>query len=187
MRFNEAIDQALAESIAVFSDQVDEARNLLLGMLGHDMRSPLQTIQMTARYLKGLNAGPEVAAAATRLTNGGARMKDLLDDLVDFNRTRLGLGIQVVPGPADLESLFTTELVQIRAAHPDQRVEMFATGNCQGSWDGGRLQQVLGNLVLNAIKYGAKGARSTCCRGRRSRRRIRSTKHGTGHRSLVDR
>lgn len=44
VRFNEAIDQAIAESISFFSAQVDQARNLLLGMLGHDMRSPLNTI-----------------------------------------------------------------------------------------------------------------------------------------------
>ncbi len=44
IRFNEAIDQALAESVSFFSAQVDQARNLLLGMLGHDMRSPLQAI-----------------------------------------------------------------------------------------------------------------------------------------------
>lgn len=48
IRFNEAIDQALAESVPFFNDQVEQARSLLLGMLGHDMRSPLQTIQMTA-------------------------------------------------------------------------------------------------------------------------------------------
>ena len=60
IRFNEAIDQALAESVEFFSTQVDQARNLLLGMLGHDMRSPLQTIQMTASYLAALNAGAKV-------------------------------------------------------------------------------------------------------------------------------
>jgi signal transduction histidine kinase len=57
IRFNEAIDQALAESIGFFSDKVDEARNLLLGTLGHDMRTPLQSILMTATYLGRLNAG----------------------------------------------------------------------------------------------------------------------------------
>ena len=66
VRFNEAIDQALAESMGFFSAQVDEARNLLLGMLGHDMRSPLQTIQVTATYLAALNAGEKVSEAASR-------------------------------------------------------------------------------------------------------------------------
>ena len=39
--FNEAIDQALCASIGHFSGEVDRARNLLLGVLGHDMRTLL--------------------------------------------------------------------------------------------------------------------------------------------------
>ena len=85
IRFNEAIDEALAESISYFHSQVEQARNLLLGMLGHDLRSPLQSIQMTATYLSALNAGTEVSSAAARLISSGSRMKALLDDLVDFN------------------------------------------------------------------------------------------------------
>jgi len=95
VRFNEAIDQGIAESISFFSVQVDQSRNLLLGMLGHDMRSPLNTILLTARHLGALNAGAEVSEAASRLIRSGASMKALLDDLIDFNRTKLGLGIKI--------------------------------------------------------------------------------------------
>jgi signal transduction histidine kinase len=158
IRFNEAIDQALAESIGFFSAQVDQSRNLLLGMIGHDMRSPLQTIQTTARYLAALNAGEKVSGAASCLILSGARMKALLDDLVDFNRTRLGLGIAIAPTNVDLATLFAEELEQVRAAHPDRRLEFVAVGDTQGLWDGLRLQQLLANLVLNAIKYGAPDA-----------------------------
>ena len=158
IRFNEAIDQALAESVGYFSAQVDQARNLLLGMLGHDMRSPLQTILMTAQYLSALNAGDQVSVAASRLIRSGARMQALLNDMLDFNRTRLGLGISISPTDADLEKLFADELDQLRAAHPDRRVDLDAEGECRGVWDGRRLQQLLGNLVLNAIKYGAPDA-----------------------------
>ena len=63
-------------------------------MLGHDMRSPLQTIQMTATYLAALNAGEKVSDAASVLINSGARMKAPLNDLVELNRTRLGLRIR---------------------------------------------------------------------------------------------
>jgi len=83
IRFNEAIDQALVESIEFFSIQVDQSRNLMLGMLGHDMRSPLQAIQMTAILLGALNAGDKVSKAAERLIRSGARMKALVDDLLD--------------------------------------------------------------------------------------------------------
>jgi len=155
IRFNEAIDQAIAESIGFFSAQVDQARNLFLGMLGHDMRSPLQTIQMTASYLAALNAGEKVSIAASRLIRSGVRMQALLDDMLDFNRTKLGLGINIVPTEGDLAKQLADELDLVRAVYPDRQLDLVAVGNCQGVWDGRRLQQLLGNLVLNAIKYGA--------------------------------
>ncbi|CAD6558250.1 hypothetical protein LMG28727_06580 [Paraburkholderia kirstenboschensis] len=90
VRFDEAMDQALAESVCFFSAQVEQSRNLLLGMLGHDMRSPLQAIQITASHLAALNADEKVSDAAARLIRSGARMQALLDDLSDFNWTQLG-------------------------------------------------------------------------------------------------
>jgi signal transduction histidine kinase len=155
IRFNEAIDQAVAESVGHFHGQVERARNLLLGMLGHDMRSPLQAIQATASGLAALSAGEEVSSAAARLIRSGAAMQALLDDLVDFNRTRLGLGIKVVPSDTDLAVAVADELEQLRGAHPDRQIELTATGENCGRWDGARLQQLLRNLVSNAIRYGS--------------------------------
>ncbi len=158
VRFNEAIDQAIAESIGFFSAQVDEARNLLIGILGHDMRSPLNTILTTASHLAALNAGANVSEAASRLIRGGTAMKALLDDLVDFNRTKLGLGINVALADIDLAAVFADELEQLRGAHPGRPIELEVVGDTQGCWDGQRLQQLLRNLVVNAIKYGAPDA-----------------------------
>jgi signal transduction histidine kinase len=85
-------------------------------------------------------------------------MKSLLDDLVDFNRTKLGLGIHISPADSDLAALFADELEQLRGAHPRYQLELKVVGDSRGHWDGLRLQQVLRNLVTNAIKYGASGA-----------------------------
>jgi signal transduction histidine kinase len=154
MRFNEAIDQALAESIAFFSDQVDEARNLFLGMVGHDMRGPIQTVQMTAAYLVALNAGSKVSEAGERLAHSGSRMRALIEDLVDFNRIKLGLGIDVSPARVDLSEIFTREVNQLRAANPGREITLEVPADLSGMCDAGRLQQLLTNLVRNAIQYG---------------------------------
>lgn len=154
MRFNEAIDQALAESIGHFHEEMERSRNLLLGMLGHDLRSPLQSIQMTATYLTVLNAGTEVSEAAARLINSGSRMRALLDDLLDFNRTTLGVGIKVRPAEIESAAVLTDELNLLRAAHPSRPIELTIAGDTRGVWDGMRLRQVLNNLVVNALKYG---------------------------------
>ena len=156
IRFNEAVDQALAESILFFSAQVDRSRNLMLGMLGHDMRNPLNAIVLTAWDLASLNAGAEVSEAAELLIRSGAAVQALLDDLVDYNRTKLGQGINIEVGEADLAALFADELEQHHAAHPTRRVELTVEGDVTGQWDGQRLQQMLRNLVSNAIAYGAQ-------------------------------
>jgi len=154
MRFNEGIDQALAESISSFSVEVEGERNLLLGMISHDMRNPLQAIRLTASYLQKLNAGDEVAAAAERLVFSGARLKAMLADLSDFSRDKLGLGIEVSPDLIDLGEVFADEVQQLQAAHPTRRIELSSSGDLHGVWDAGRMHQVLGNLLSNALKYG---------------------------------
>ncbi|TDU80862.1 hypothetical protein EI77_00162 [Prosthecobacter fusiformis] len=155
IRFNEAIDQAIAESVSHFHLTIERYRNLLLGMLGHDMRNPLNAIQLTASYLATLNAGEEVSDAATQVMRSGASMQALLDDLVDFNRTNLGLELRVVTSDTDLAKVVADELEQFRAAHPGKRIELTTSPDNHGRWDGPRLQQLLRNLVANAIKYGS--------------------------------
>src|ERR1700733_4104769 len=154
-RFNEAIDQAVAESVAFFSAQIENERNLFLGMLGHDMRGPLHVIQLTATYLSKLDVGTDVAMCAARLSKSTRSLKALLDDLLDFNRTKLGLGITISPAAVDLAEAFSAELEQLRVANAGRSIDFEANGEVSGGWDIHRLNQLLGNLVVNALKYGA--------------------------------
>jgi len=77
-----------------------------------------------------------------------ARMKALLNDLVEFNRTRLGLGIKVTPAEVDVAKLFAEELAQLRAAYPQRRIELVVNGDCRGHWDGARLQPLPADPIL---------------------------------------
>jgi signal transduction histidine kinase len=155
MRFNEAIDQAVAESVGHFHHTVEQYRNLLLGMLGHDLRNPLSAIVMTARSLANFHAGQEVSRAAGLLIRSGKAMQELLDDLTDFNRTNLGLGMKIVSSEVDLANTVADELEQFRAAYPHRRIEFASGGDTRGRWDGARVQQLLRNLVSNAIRHGS--------------------------------
>jgi len=154
VRFNEAIDQAIAESIEHFAAQVDQARNLVLAMLSHDMRNPLAAIAMTAAYLADLKAGANVSKAASLLTCASKEMTVLLDDMVDLNRTMLGLGLNITLADVDLATVLANELELLRGAHPGRRLDLEVVGDARGHWDGPRLQRVLRNLVANAIRYG---------------------------------
>ena len=154
VRFDAAIDRALSESLCLFAAHTNRARNLLLGMLSHDLRSPLQTIQMTARVLQRLHASADIDHAAELLVRSGARMKKLLEEQIDFNRAELGLVLGVQPHEVDLGPLCAQELEQILAAYPERALKLEVTGDCSGAWDSGRFQQMLNNLVVNAVHYG---------------------------------
>ena len=158
IRFNEAIDQAMTESVDFFSFQVDQSRNLMLGMLGHDMRSPLQAIQMTAKLLSALDAGEKVSQAASRLITSGARMHHLLDDLLDFNRIQLGLGIRFSTTQTDFSTIVSEVVRELRAAYPGRQIEWQANAEMLGAWDVRRMQQLLSNLIMNALAHGAPDA-----------------------------
>ena len=85
-------------------------------------------------------------------------MQALLDDLVDFNRVRFGLGINIFPSEIDLADEVADELQQLRVAHPGRSIALEVEGDVRGAWDANRLDQVLGNLVSNAVRYGDPGA-----------------------------
>ena len=155
IRFNEAIDAAICESVSHFSAEVNRARDLLLGVLGHDMRSPLNAIQMTAAYLQHMNAGEDVSEAAARLIRSGGRIRKLLDDLTEFNRKQLGLRMRIDRAEVDLQQVFNEQLQELVAANPHANIDLEVNGDVHGNWDAGRMHQLLGNLVTNAMQHGA--------------------------------
>jgi signal transduction histidine kinase len=157
-RFNEAIDQAVAESVDFFAVETERWRNVFLGVLGHDLRGPLNAILLTSKLLVKMSDGTPTSEATARLIRGGERMKQLLDDLLDYSRVSLDLGIPVAPASMDLAVACQEEIELQRIAWPDHTIELTSEGPMEGVWDASRLKQVLGNLIANAAKYGDRGA-----------------------------
>ena len=151
-RFNEAVDQAIAESLQVFVAEVDKSRDLFLGMLGHDLRGPLSTISSAANMQ--LRAGPNDSRHAAVILRSVAQMKALLDDLIEYTRHRLGSGIAIDPAALQLDQFARNTLDEIGAISSGRVLELEVDGDVQGEWDARRLHQALSNLVFNALKYG---------------------------------
>ena len=153
-RFNEAIDQAIAESVDYFTSEVDRWRAIFLGVLGHDLRGPLNAVLLTSRVISALSAGTPMSQHTEKLMRSGERMRRLLDDLLDYNRTSLHVGIRVTREPVDLATVCRQEIEVLRTALPGSTIELTIEGVTQGSWDASRVKQVVSNLVINATKYG---------------------------------
>ena len=157
MRFNEAIDQAVAESVARYSQMVSKSQHLFLAILGHDLRNPLSTTLMASRFIMD---GPEVhdkyASAATRIHNAGQRMNKLVNDLLDFTRANLGSNLPVILKDVNLLDLCQEAVEEQELAHPECKFSIVAAGDFDGRWDDNRMAQVLSNLLGNAAQYGSR-------------------------------
>lgn len=153
-RFNEAVDQALCESVARYSSMVRQAQDIFIGILGHDIRTPLNAISIGAETLlrtEGLEN--RTLQLATRIFNSSNRISGLVDNLLDFTQARLGM--QLALRTADLGLLAEQVAEEIRSAYPERVVLLDIGGSLDGEWDGGRISQVLSNLINNALQHGA--------------------------------
>jgi signal transduction histidine kinase len=155
VRFNEAIDQALAESVATYSQQNSRARDTFLAILGHDLRSPLMGIRLSAKVLQN----PKVTASAaqqagTRILTSAALMSSMVNDLLEYGRGQLGGVIRVKRQPVDLQTIGQAAIEEAQTAHPEFQFALKTSGELHGNFDGARLQQVFSNLLNNAAQYG---------------------------------
>ncbi|MGJ7512726.1 sensor histidine kinase [Variovorax sp. GT1P44] len=154
-RFNEAVDQALAESLREYAAEVERWQQIFLGVLGHDLRGPLNAISLTAQVM-ARRAPEALAGSAATLTRGTRRMAVLLDSLLEYNRAGLGAGMAIQTTPGDLGTLCSEELEILRLALPDCRIELVVQGDTRLEFDGSRMREVLDNLVTNAVKHGLR-------------------------------
>lgn len=153
-RFNESIDQAVAESAGHFSQEVERCRNVFLGVLGHELRGPLTSILLASDILQNMEMDQPISKKVALIIEGGERMRSLLNDLLDFNRTSFGMGIHVTRAKVDLAQACEQELELIRTTLPGRVITFDVTGDATGAFDESRVREVVWNLVTNAAKYG---------------------------------
>ncbi len=158
-RFNEAIDQSLAESVTEYTREVDESKEIFLAILGHDLRTPLGAIYTSARFMLDLDELEEPhRTLIARIERSATRTVQLVGDLLDFTRSRLGGGIPITRAEVDLGRIVRDVVEEISAAHPGARIEADTRVEERGEWDQARLSQALCNLVSNAVQHGMEGA-----------------------------
>jgi len=156
-RFNEAIDQALAESVARYELMVKQTQNMFLAILGHDLRNPLGTVVTGSSFLmQALDIQPKYILVATRMFNSARRMSKLINDLLDFTRTHLGPGIPIRVRQGSLVAVCEEVVNELRTSHPEQLIDLTMPAHLDAIFDEGRMAQVLSNLIGNAIQYGSQ-------------------------------
>ncbi|WP_404939912.1 ATP-binding protein [Pseudomonas atacamensis] len=156
IRFNEAIDQALTESITSYTRAVQTSRDIFLGTLGHDLRTPLSAILLGADVLlRSDDLPPRSAKIAAKIYSSVKRATQIAGDLLDFTRCQLGPGIPLNRQVIDIQPICANIVEEARTIYADAVIQYSSFGKISGFFDSDRLEQVFSNLITNAIKHGS--------------------------------
>lgn len=155
IRFNEAVDQALVESIAAYGQAVETTRKTVLGVLGHDLRTPLGAVTLGADLLRQTEElGVRGQRIITQISISAQSANLMVNDLLDLARCNLGNGIPIRLERTDLSSVCQAVVNELTTAHPNAQIIFTDSGRLAGQYDPSRIAQVFSNLIGNAVRHG---------------------------------
>lgn len=156
IHLDEALDRAFHLAVQQFTARRDTVRERFIGILAHDLRSPLTAAAMAA---EGLWESPDVKERDRRrvriIRRTTERMDRMIHDVLDFARGHLGGGIPVTPATSDLAEICRAAVEEAVHAHPNRRIEAKLEGDLRGAFDRDRVLQAIGNLIANALEHGS--------------------------------
>ena len=157
LRSRKRLEELVAEATRLRDDAKDRALSAeqMIGIVSHDLRNPLSSIVMASALL----AGGELSASeqqrfVSKITRASERANRLIGDMLDFTQARLGGGLSVSLGPIDLHAAVSDSLDELRLAHAGRALLHVQAGDGTCVADASRLEQLVGNLISNAVVYG---------------------------------
>jgi signal transduction histidine kinase len=153
----ERVAREAAEHARQELEETESVRERLLGMIGHDLRSPLSAITFAAELLRLEPCTHRHERIGERIANSATRMARMITQLLDFTRARLGGGIPIQRVSSDMGAICHRVVDEIQLAHPAALVQTGIDSPVCGQWDPDRLADVISNLLGNAIEHGTAG------------------------------
>lgn len=136
--------------------QIERMRDMFVGILGHDLRNPLQSILTSAERSLTKAEDDDHRKALHIIRQSGGRMARMIEQILDLTRIRMGGGLAIRPAPADFRRI--VEQIADEFAGRESRLRLDFDGDMQGAWDIDRIFQLLSNLVGNAVEHSPAGA-----------------------------
>jgi two-component system, chemotaxis family, CheB/CheR fusion protein len=144
------------------AEAADHLKDEFVATVSHELRGPLTVISGWMNILLSSGQSPDTATLAKALAaigRGVTAQGRLISDLLDHSRLVTGK-VELQRGPIDLLTVAESALVGVRAAAEakDIRLELSGDrGSCIVLGDADRMQQVLWNLIFNAVKFTPRG------------------------------
>jgi signal transduction histidine kinase len=154
IRFNEAVDQAVAESTSRYAAELALSRDTFMAILAHDLRSPLSAVTMLGHLIEAKATTDGLRKQAGQILRSAKEMNGMIRDLLEYTRTQLGKGIPVSPQPSSIAVICRDAIEEVRSAQPARELILDVPEDLAGRVDPARLRQALSNLLNNAVQHG---------------------------------
>ena len=135
------------------SHQNADFERQLIGIVSHDLRTPLSAVLLSASLLERSSLDEAQEKRVRRIRASAERAVRMIRDLLDFTEVRHG-GLTLHPQDADFHALVDAAVEEVRSQAPGRVLLHSWTGDGAGTWDADRLAQVVSNLLGNALAYG---------------------------------
>ena len=132
--------------------EIAEFRERLIGMIGHDLRNPLNAVLMASGLLATRELDEMERDLTQRILSSSRRMKRVLGVLVEFTRARLGGGFELHTNMTDLGKM-CEELAEELRLGASAKVEVNVRSDVVGMWDEARLGEAISNVASNAVDH----------------------------------
>lgn len=154
-RAQQAQEQHNIEQLALARD----FEKWILAIVSHDIRNPLNSIQLAAHGLKIANDPAGVVHKQADIVQRGVhRIQHIVGDLLDLSREREGAGIPVTPTPVDMRSVCKQIIDELETIARDRRIVFDCQADGHGAWDEHRILQAISNIASNAVQHGTPGS-----------------------------
>jgi signal transduction histidine kinase len=152
-RFNETIDQAIAELVRRYASKDEMLNNQFVGALSHEIRNPLNAIALMAEMLNKSPLEEPQRNNVARIYRNVESIGRMIDDLAILVRSRMRVGLPLSKEFSDMGAITEEMLEQIKLSNPNGIFKIEKIGDLTGTWDKLRLQQMIFNIASNAVTH----------------------------------
>lgn len=135
--------------------ETDRARVQLMAILGHDLRDPLNSINLAAHFIK---EDGDDGRMGNIIRNSSSRMERLISQVLDMSRLGTGIGLSIRPTTTNVITVLNNLIDEARVAHPGVNYRAEVPDDLHWNIDADRLAQAVGNLLSNARHHGQPNA-----------------------------
>ena len=158
LRFNEAIDQVMTESLSRYSEKLNYAGSQIVGTLVNDFHNTLMAVSHSAQTLADGKLDQQQAHLVSQIESGASNVDLMVSDMIDAVRVRIGEGLPIKLAPMDLAAAVRDAAKEFEAAHTERKIVVETVGNLKGNGDLVRIRQMLSILIGSAMRYDLKAS-----------------------------